>query len=52
VKRVAEEHLGRIDSKIAALEAMRETLSDLVHSCAGDARPDCPILRDLTKADA
>jgi Cu(I)-responsive transcriptional regulator len=51
VKRVAEEHLARIDAKIAALEAMRATLAELVDSCAGDARPDCPILRDLARPE-
>jgi hypothetical protein len=26
---------------------MRGTLGELVDSCAGGDRPDCPILRDL-----
>ncbi|MDA5555377.1 Cu(I)-responsive transcriptional regulator [Shimia sp. MMG029] len=47
VKRVAERNLADIDAKIADLQAMRATLSHLVASCAGDARPDCPILEDL-----
>lgn len=47
VKTIARAHLGRIDAKMAELAAMRETLETLVQSCAGDARPDCPILRDL-----
>ncbi len=47
VKAVAEEHLTAIDDKIAQLQSMRETLSDLVRSCQGDDRPDCPILSDL-----
>ncbi|WP_146584741.1 Cu(I)-responsive transcriptional regulator [Puniceibacterium confluentis] len=47
VKRIAEVHLTQIDDKIAQLEAMRDTLSELVRSCAGDHRPDCPILKDL-----
>jgi len=50
VKHVAEEHLTQIDRKIAALTAMRATLSTLVTACAGDQRPDCPILADLAKA--
>ena len=49
VKRVAREHLSRIEEKIAQLDAMRDTLTHLVHECAGDARPDCPILKDLAK---
>ena len=47
VKRLAMDHLKDIDAKIAALKSMRDTLSDLVTSCAGDERPDCPILNDL-----
>ena len=47
VKEIAEQHLERIDNKIAELAQMRATLSHLVHACAGDHRPDCPILADL-----
>ncbi|TBX27698.1 Cu(I)-responsive transcriptional regulator [Nioella sediminis] len=47
VKRIAQGHLARIDQKIADLAAMRETLSHLVRECAGDDRPDCPILQGL-----
>ena len=47
VKQIAEEHLSRIDDKIAELIEMRATLSTLVDACAGDHRPDCPILADL-----
>ena len=47
VKRVAEEHLKSVDRKIRELQAMQATLSNLVHRCHGDDRPDCPILEDL-----
>lgn len=47
VKRIAKDHLARIDKKIADLAAMRDTLSHLVRECAGDDRPDCPILQGL-----
>ncbi|MFD0981446.1 Cu(I)-responsive transcriptional regulator [Tropicimonas aquimaris] len=47
VKKIASEHLVRIDAKIEELIAMKRTLSHLVHECAGDNRPDCPILDDL-----
>ena len=47
VKQIAEGHLARIDAKIAELTEMRATLAALVHACAGDHRPDCPILADL-----
>ena len=48
VKRLAREHLGRIEAKIADLQSMRDTLTELVDCCAGDNRPDCPILKDLS----
>jgi len=47
VKALARHQLARIDEKIGELQAMRETLADLVDHCAGDRRPDCPILQDL-----
>ena len=47
VKRVAEEHLARIERKLAALEGMRAVLAHLVERCQGDERPECPILDDL-----
>jgi len=50
VKQLAEGHLARIEEKIAQLQAMRATLARLVASCAGDRRPDCPILEDLGEA--
>ncbi|MDX1779855.1 MAG: Cu(I)-responsive transcriptional regulator [Thalassovita sp.] len=47
VKQIAKGHLRRIDEKIAQLRSMRSTLARLIDSCAGDHRPDCPILEDL-----
>lgn len=47
VKRVAEDHLLKIDEKLAQLQSMRGTLALLIDECAGDHRPDCPILEDL-----
>jgi Cu(I)-responsive transcriptional regulator len=49
VKVIAKNHLAEIDQKIGELTTMRETLSVLVKACAGDNRPDCPILTDLAK---
>ena len=49
VKSVAEEHLTRIEAKIAQLQSMQTTLRTLVQSCHGDDRPDCPILKDLAR---
>ncbi len=47
VKRLAEDQIRALDTRIHEMEAMKATLSHLVHACAGDARPDCPILDDL-----
>lgn len=47
VKRIAEQHITELDQRIAALQAMRRTLQDLVQRCPGNQRPDCPILDDL-----
>ena len=47
VRAIAKGHLKQIEAKIADLEAMRGTLSDLVRCFAGDQRPDCPILSSL-----
>lgn len=52
VKQIAQGHLEQIDRKIADLREMRTTLADLVRACAGDARPDCPILESLAARDA
>lgn len=50
VRALAKDHLARIEAKIADLNEMRETLSGLVRDCAGDDRPDCPILKSLGKS--
>lgn len=47
VRAIAQEHLTEIEAKITDLQSMAGTLSDLVRDCAGDTRPDCPILRGL-----
>ena len=47
VKQIAQDHLARIDDKVKELQAMRNTLSDLIDACTGDDRPICPILSDL-----
>jgi len=52
VRAIARDHLGAIETKIAGLQQMRDTLSDLVRDCAGDARPDCPILERLQQDSA
>lgn len=51
VRAIAKDHLARIESKIVDLQAMRDTLKDLVRTCAGDHRPDCPIISSLEGED-
>lgn len=48
VRQIAIGHLEEIERKIAALSDMRDTLKGLVHACAGDHRPNCPILKELS----
>ena len=48
VKAVAQQHLCRIEEKIAELETLRATLKHLVEACRGDDLPECPIIDDLS----
>jgi MerR family transcriptional regulator, copper efflux regulator len=50
VRALARAHLADVDRRLAELQALRGTLSDLVSACAGDDRPDCPILTRLAGA--
>ena len=49
VKRIAQAHMADLERRIAEMEAMRQTLAQLAHCCAGDDRPDCPILTGLAE---
>lgn len=49
VKRIAEAHIVELRQKIQSLQQMADTLQTLIDGCAGDERPDCPILADLEK---
>lgn len=51
VKRIATAHLHEIDRKLADLKDMRDTLSHLVQACAGNDRPECPILAGLSVSE-
>ena len=51
VKALAKRHLVQIGDKIAGLNAMRATLTELVDACNGDHRPDCPILSSLALSE-
>jgi len=47
VKKLAQEHVERLDSKVAELQAMADALRQLAEHCSGDHRPDCPIIKSL-----
>jgi Cu(I)-responsive transcriptional regulator len=47
VKAIALEHVAELNSRIAELTDMRNTLANLAAHCHGDERPDCPILEGL-----
>ena len=49
VRSLATEHLRTIETKVSELQAMHATLSELIHKCHGDDRPDCPILDNLSR---
>lgn len=48
VKAIAERHLADLETRIKEMQAMADALRHLSDYCAGDDRPDCPILADLT----
>ena len=52
VRRIAAAHLTEIERKIKDLSAMQDTLKDLVRTCEGDNRPDCPILNSLSASSS
>ena len=47
VRETASTHIKLIRSKILELQSMEATLSRLIEQCAGNDRPECPILDDL-----
>lgn len=51
VKRLAQAHINDLRQKIDGLQQMANTLQTLMDCCAGDDRPDCPILAKLENSD-
>ncbi|MES2103564.1 MAG: Cu(I)-responsive transcriptional regulator [Pseudomonadota bacterium] len=51
VKAIAQAHVVDLNRRIQELSEMRDTLQHLAAACAGDQRPDCPILQDLADKD-
>lgn len=50
VKRLALQHVSDLRTKIAELTGMADAIQHLADCCAGNHRPDCPILEDLETA--
>ena len=49
VKHLAEDKIAEIDRKLTELHELRDTLATLVRACAGDDRPNCPIIESMAK---
>lgn len=51
VKAIAMAHVADLNKRIQEMTEMRDTISHLAGHCAGDDRPDCPILVGLAADD-
>jgi Cu(I)-responsive transcriptional regulator len=47
VKALATKHLVELETRIAEMREMAQTLHDLSEACDGSGRPECPIIRGL-----
>lgn len=47
VKAIALRHVADLETRIAAMREMADSLHHLAEACHGNARPECPILRGL-----
>ncbi len=47
VKHLAEQHIADLEHRIESMRQMADTLKSLISCCAGDERPECPILQRL-----
>lgn len=50
VKRIALAHVADLQRRLDEMTAMKRTLEALAGCCHGDARPDCPILDELSQS--
>lgn len=48
---LAQAHIVELEKRIESLREMADTLQELVSCCAGDERPDCPILAELERPE-
>lgn len=51
VKALAQARVRDLRQKIAHLQDMADTLEELANACAGNERPNCPILQRLETLD-
>ncbi|MFV0416042.1 MAG: Cu(I)-responsive transcriptional regulator [Chthoniobacterales bacterium] len=51
VRRLAKSHIEGLEQRIDEMQALVDILRNLIRNCAGDNRPDCPILADLERAN-
>jgi MerR family copper efflux transcriptional regulator len=49
VRRIATTQIAALEQRIGQMREMKRSLEQLVASCQGDHRPDCPILDELGK---
>jgi len=49
VKRLAQAHIAELEQRMDNLRQMADTLATLIGCCAGDERPECPILESLQR---
>jgi len=47
VKAIAQAHVDDLNKRISELTEMRDILAQLAQACAGDHRPECPIIQNL-----
>lgn len=52
VLKLAEGHLADVRQRARELRSISAALEALIEACAGDGRPDCPILDDLAEVPA
>ena len=49
VKTLTLAKIASIDAKMQELQSLKDQLAELVTKCAGDDRPNCPILEELSR---
>ncbi len=52
VKALAARRLAEVEARIRDLQAIAQSLRELVTACHGGMRPDCPILTSLAGEDS